>query len=459
MARHPEPILHVDMDAFYASVEQRDDPSLRGRPVAVGGPGGRGVVAAASYEARRFGVHSAMPMVRARRLCPDLVVVSNRFETYREASRAVMAILAGYTPLVEPLSLDEAFLDVAGSVRLFGEPPAIGERIRTEVRARLDLPCSVGVGPTKSVAKLLSGKAKPDGLVHWRVDEVADRLRPLPVSDLWGAGPKTVERLHGFGFRTVGQLVDTDLQTLQRVVGDALGSQLHHLARGDDPRRVTPQEPARSVSAERTFEDDIDDPEVLHRHVLKLAETVGRRLRKGGIAGRTVTLKVRFASFETVTRSSTLPAATDRTHDLVVVATGLLEALRLERVRVRLLGVGVSNLGDGDGARQLTLDAGGPPDEVVAPFADPRWEEVERVADSVVERFGGLGVSYASLLDEERDPDAVSLNHEDRRTSDASATADPSLNHEDRRTPDASATPDPSPNHEDRRTPGAPPGG
>jgi DNA polymerase IV len=414
VARHPEPILHVDMDAFYASVEQRDDPTLRGRPVVVGGAGDRGVVAAASYEARRFGIRSAMPMVRARRLCPDLVVVGNHFDRYREVSRQVMGILTSITPLVEPLSLDEAFLDVAGAVRLFGEPPVIGERIRTQVREELDLPCSVGVGPTKSVAKLLSAEAKPDGLLHWPADEVVARLRPLPIAHLWGAGPRTVERLEGYGFRTVGQLADTDLRTLQRIVGDALGSQLHRLARGEDPRSVTPHEPARSVSAEETFDEDVDDPDELRREILRLAEKVGRRLRRAGLAGRTVTLKVRFASVETVTRSSTLAAPTDRTHDLVVVATGLLEGLRLERARVRLLGVGVSNLGDGDGARQLALvadeaDAG----PVLA--ADPRWEDVDRVADRVAARFGGRGVSFAALLDDEEDPDTVSPTREDRQ--------------------------------------------
>ena len=404
MQPHPEPILHVDMDAFYASVEQRDRPELRGQAVVVGAPAGRGVVAAASYEARRFGVHSAMPMVRARRLCPDLVVVPLRFDRYRDASRSVMTILNHYSPKVEPLSLDEAFVDVAGSVRLFGLPQLIGERIRADVRMHLDLPCSVGVGPTKSVAKLLSGKAKPDGLLHWPTQEVPDRLRPLPVSDLWGAGPKTVERLTGYGFRTIGSIADADLRTLQRVVGDALGAQLHALARGVDPRPVTPHEPARSVSAETTFDEDVDDPEVLRRIVLRLAEKVGRRLRRAQVAGRTVTLKVRFESFETVTRSTTLPHPTDRTRDLVGVATQMLEALRLERVRVRLLGVGVSNLGDGGAARQLTmepqlLDESGP-------WGDERWEQLERVADTVAERFSGIGVSYAALFDDESGPGA-----------------------------------------------------
>jgi DNA polymerase IV len=422
-ARHPEPILHVDMDAFYASVEQRDDPMLKGRPVVVGGAGGRGVVAAASYEARRFGVHSAMPMVRARRLCPDLVIVGNRFDRYGEVSRQVMAILHDVTPLVEPLSLDEAFLDVAGAVRLFGEPPTIGEMIRARVRDALDLPCSVGVGPTKSVAKLLSGKAKPDGLLHWPAGEVVARLRPLPVRDLWGAGPKTVERLESFGLTTVGQVADTDLRTLQRLVGDAAGSKLHQLARGEDPRRVTTTEPARSISAESTFDEDLDDPEVLRRHVLRLSEKVARRLRAGGHAGRTITLRVRFASFETITRSTTLPAPTDRTHDIATIATGLLDALRLERVRVRLLGVGVSNLGDGAGAQQLTLVAG--EDEPLSSdsevalrgrpgIGDPRWREVDEVADHVAERFEGLRVSYASLLDDEEDPAEVAPTADDR---------------------------------------------
>jgi DNA polymerase IV len=393
-----EPILHVDMDAFYASVEQRDDPDLQGRPVVVGGAGDRGVVAAASYEARRFGIRSAMPMVQARRRCPDLVVVGGRFDVYREVSHQVMSVLRDVTPWVEPLSLDEAFLDVRGAVRLFGPPVEIGHRIRREVRRQVDLPCSVGVGPTKSVAKLLSARAKPDGLLHWPAHEVAERLRPLPVSDLWGAGPRTVERLHAYGFTTIGLVADADRRTLQRVVGEALGSHLHELARGEDPRRVTPSEPARSLSAEATFEDDVDDPELLRRHLLRLTEKVGRRLRRAELAGRTVTIKVRFASFETVTRSTTLAEPTDRTHQIAGLARDLLDELRLERARVRLLGVGLSNLVEGEGARQLALD--------VPEATDPRWEQLDQVADEVSERFGQVGVSYASLLDEDDAPDA-----------------------------------------------------
>jgi DNA polymerase-4 len=398
--RHPEPILHVDMDAFYAAVEQLDDPALAGRPVAVGSTSGRGVVAAASYEARAFGVVSAMPMVRARRRCPDLVVVPPRFERYQDVSRQLRGILTAVTPLVEPLALDEAFLDVAGAVHLFGDPPAIGGRIRSEVRERLGLTCSVGVGPTKSVAKLLSDRAKPDGLLHWRRDEVVARLRPLPVGVLWGAGPRTVERLERYGFRTVGDLADAEPTTLTQVVGVALAQQLQELARGIDPRPVLPHEPARSVSSETTFDEDVDDPVLLERRLLALASDVGARLRREGIAGRTVGIKVRFADFRTITRAHTLTRPTDRTHDLHEIAVGLLDALRLERVRVRLLGVRVTNLMEPDAVEQLTLLHGTA--EPVRPRRDGRrWEGVDRASDAIARRWGEGIVSFAALLDDE----------------------------------------------------------
>ncbi len=379
------------MDAFYASVEQRDRPDLRDRPVAVGGSGDRGVVAAASYEARRFGVTSAMPMVRARRLCPDLVVVAPDFDKYREVSDRVRGIMRSYTPLVEPLALDEAFLDVAGAERLFGTPVEIGHRIRGDVRRETALACSVGVATNKFLAKLCSDKAKPDGLLHLPTEQVRRFLDPLPVSDLWGAGPKTTERLHAYGFRTVGQVAEADARTLERVLGGANGRQLHRLARGEDDRAVVPHEPAKSISAEETFAEDVDDDQVLRTELLRLSAKVGRRLRAAGVAGRTVTLKVRFSSFRTVTRSTTLELPTDRTHDLVEHATALLDQLRLERARVRLLGVGVSNLEEGAAARQLALDA------------DHRWEDAERTADALRERFGGDVVTYGALIDDEED--------------------------------------------------------
>ncbi len=386
MERPPEPILHVDMDAFYTSVEQRDDPSLRRRPVAVGGRGNRGVVAAASYEARRFGVHSAMPMVRARRLCPGLVVVPPDFGKYRAVSGVVREVLLSYTPLVEFLALDEAFLDVGGSGRLFGQPSQIATRLRADVRRETGLVCSVGAAPNKFLAKLCSTKAKPDGLLHLPHTQVEAFLRPLPVSDLSGAGQKMVERLERYGFHTIGQVADSDALTLERVLGGRLGAQLHRLAHGTDHRPVTPHEPAKSVSAEETFDHDVDDPEHLHRELLRLCERVGQRLRSSRLAGRTITLKVRFASFETITRSVTLELHTERTHDLVALAGDLLNGLRLERARVRLLGVAVSSLAAGAAARQLALDG------------DSRWEDAERAADRLHARFGAGTVTYGALL-------------------------------------------------------------
>jgi DNA polymerase-4 len=400
--RHPESILHVDMDAFYASVEQRDDPALSGRPVAVGSPTGRGVVAAASYEARVFGVRSAMPMVRARRLCPDLVVVPPRFARYREVSDLLMRILRGVTPLVEPLSLDEAFLDVAGAVRLFGPPPEIAGHVREQVRSELALPCSVGVGPTKSVAKLLSGLAKPDGLLHWPAEEVVTNLRPLPVTMLWGAGPRTAERLVEHGLTTIGDVADTDLRLLRRLVGDALGAQLHALAQGIDPRRVEPVQEARSISAETTFDEDVDDPVVLERRLQRLATGVSRRLRAQGLAARTVTVKIRFADHRDMTRSQTLDRPSDRTHELVAAARALLEALRLDRARVRLIGFRLSGLGAPETVAQLSLldDAGSAVTEE-GHVVGERWGALDRAADAIAERYGSPAVSFASLLDDE----------------------------------------------------------
>jgi DNA polymerase IV len=399
---HPEPILHVDMDAFYASVEQHDDATLSGRPVAVGSATGRGVVAAASYEARVFGVRSAMPMVRARRLCPDLVVVAPRFDRYREVSDQLMGILRDVTPQVEPLSLDEAFLDVNGALRLFGDPTRIGASIRQRVRDELGLPCSVGIGPTKSVAKLLSGLAKPDGLLHWPVEEVEARLRPLPVHLLWGAGPRTTERLLEHGLATVGDVADVDVRLLQRIVGEATGRQLHALAHGDDPRPVETVHEARSISAETTFEDDVDDPVVLERRLQRIGTEVTRRLRSQGLAARTVTVKIRFADHRDLSRSHTLPRATDRTHELVGAAQLLLRAMRLERRRVRLIGLRLSGLGRPGPVTQLALlDDDGQATDDEGRIPGERWDALDRAADAIVARYGRPAVSFASLLDDE----------------------------------------------------------
>lgn len=390
--RPAEPILHVDMDAFYAAVEVRNDPSLAGLPVLVGGAGGRGVVAAASYEARVYGISSAMPMARALCLCPDAVVVRPDFAAYAEASRHLREVFLDHTPLVEPLALDEAFLDVGGAVRLLGPPEVIGHRLRHRILDRLGLVASVGVAPNKFLAKLCSGKAKPDGLLHLRADHVDVFLAPLPVRDLWGVGTATAEKLERFGVRTVAELRALPSDTLRRVLGPAAAGSLAALARGRDDRTVVPWEAAKGMSAEETFDRDVDDPVVLKRELLRLAEKVARRLRHGRVAARTVTLKLRYASFQTITRSTTLATPTDGATALHAETAALIDALRLERVRVRLIGLGTSNLVPVGAARQLGL------------YDDDRWGRLERAADVARGRFGDAAVTRGALLDDDDAP-------------------------------------------------------
>jgi DNA polymerase-4 len=378
------------MDAFYASVEVLADPSLAGRPVLVGGQGGRGVVASASYEARAMGVGSAMPMARALRLCPDAVVVSPDFGRYQQVSAGLHQIFRSVTPLVEPLSLDEAFLDVGGSVRLFGSPAALGAMLRRRIRDELGLPASVGVAPNKFLAKLCSTKAKPDGLLHLPAVGVGEFLRPLGVRDLWGVGEQTAVRLERFGVRTVGALADLPATTLSRLVGPAAARQLHQLACGSDDRPVVAAEAAKGMSAEETFDRDVDDPEVLRRELLRLAEKVARRLRRGQVAARTVTLKLRYANFVTITRSKTLAAPTDQATELHHEVSALLDALRLQRVRVRLVGLGTANLVPQSASRQLGL------------LDDDRWALLDRAADDARSRFGDAAVTRGALLDDDR---------------------------------------------------------
>ncbi|MGH3666088.1 MAG: DNA polymerase IV [Egibacteraceae bacterium] len=387
--RPAEPILHVDMDAFYASVEVRRDPALAGRPVLVGGAGGRGVVASASYEARAYGIRSAMPMARALRLCPDAVVVSSDFAVYHEVSAQLRGIFESVTPLVEPLSLDEAFLDVGGSIRLFGPPPAIGEWLRARIHGELGLTASVGVAPNKYLAKLCSTKAKPDGLLHLPADRVTAFLATLGVRDLWGVGAQTAAKLERFGIRTIADVAATPPATLARILGSAAAEQLGRLARGADDRPVVPFEAAKGMSAEETFDRDVDDPAVLRRELLRLAEKVARRLRRGGVAARTVTLKLRYANFTTVTRSRTRTLPTDQATQLHDEAAALLDALRLERVRVRLVGLGTANLVPVDASRQLDL------------LDDERWSLLERAADDARGRFGEAALTRGALLDDE----------------------------------------------------------
>ena len=331
-------ILHVDMDAFYASVELIDRPELRGLPVIVGAGSGRGVVLSATYEARRMGVHSAMPMARARRLCPTAHIIGPDHARYSAVSKGVMEIFRSITPLVEPLSLDEAFLDVGGAIRRLGSPRVIAEQIRATVEAEQRITCSVGVAATKFVAKLASSRCKPDGLLVVPADQAIDYLHPLPVSALWGVGEKTAEHLSRLGLRTVGQLAHTPLATLRRGLGPAVGQQLYDLAWGRDPRRVVAEHVEKSIGAEETFAVDVDDPQVLLRELLRLSDRTARRLRAAGASGRTVVLKVRFADFTTITRSKTLREPTDVARDIYACVRVLYDSLRLERARVRLVG-------------------------------------------------------------------------------------------------------------------------
>jgi DNA polymerase-4 len=386
-------VLHVDMDAFYASVEVRDRPDLRGLPVIVGGGGTRGVVLSATYEARKLGVRSAMPMSRARRLAPRAVVVEPRHRRYAEASASVMEVFRSVTPLVEPLSLDEAFLDVRGARRRLGSPRQVGEWVRATIEEEQGITCSVGVATTKFVAKLASAHCKPDGLLVVPADGVVAFLHPLPVGALWGVGDKTEEALARLGLRTVGDLASTPVSTLQRALGQAAGSHLAALAWGRDERRVTPQEPEKSVGAEETFSTDVDDPAVVRRELLRLSERTAARLRAQGVVGRTVSVKIRFADFSTITRARTLTEATDVAKVVYETALALYDALGLERARIRLVGVRLEQLAPADSQ----------PHQLLLGERDQGWREAEQAVDRAARRFGAGAVRPAALVDPRRD--------------------------------------------------------
>jgi DNA polymerase-4 len=394
-------MLHVDMDAFYASVEIKKQPELRGRPVVVGG-GHRGVVAAASYEARRYGVRSAMSMSHALRLCPRAVVLPPDRAAYQEASNQVMAILRDVTPLVEPLSLDEAFLDVSGSVRLYGRPGAIAAAIRRRVSEQLELTCSVGVAPTKFVAKLASAHCKPDGLLVVPAAQVLDFLHPLPVTALWGVGARTAETMHRLGIRTVGDLAVTPLDTLRRAVGSASAEHLSALAHGLDPRAVQPHEVEKSISSDRTLDVDLTDETEVCRELLRLSEDVGTRVRERGFAARTIGIKIRYADFRTVTRVRTLPTWTDSTGEMYETAVDLYRGLGLDRPRIRLVGVKAENLREaGAIPEQLTLDMSSTPASV------PGRNRADQAIDAARARFGSAAVRPGSLVASPGDPAAA----------------------------------------------------
>jgi len=381
------------MDAFYASVEIRDRPELAGQPVVVGGTGGRGVVLSASYQARAFGVRSAMPVGRAQRMCPRAVFVPPRHREYAAVSKEVMAIFGAVTPEVEPLALDEAFLDVSGALRRLGAPTGIARGIRAQVAKQQGISCSVGVAPTKFVAKIASARCKPDGLLVIPRDGVLDFLHPLPVAALWGVGERTGETLSRLGLRTVGDIAHAPLASLQHELGVAQGTHLAALAWGRDERRVTPHAAEKSIGAEETFAADIDDPERIRRELLKLSGRTAHSLRASGCVARTVSVKIRLASFKTMTRSRTLPYPTDVTHEIYATACSLYSSAGLDRgAQLRLVGVRVSGLVPATRANaQLTFD-----DRPVG------WREAERAVDQIASRFGSRAVRPAALVE---DPD------------------------------------------------------
>ena len=414
-------VLHVDMDAFFASVEVLDDPALVGRPVIVGGAGPRGVVAACTYEARRFGVRSAMASSVARRLCPDAVFVAGRYHRYVEESTKLHAIFEDVTPLVEGISLDEAFLDVTGAVRLLGDGPSIAAGIRERVADELRLRCSVGVGRSKLIAKLASKAAKPvadragiregPGVVEVAPADEPGFLRPLPIRALWGVGPVTATRLEGLGVRTVGDLAALPSATLERHLGNAQGAHLSALSRGIDDRPVVPVQEAKSIGHEETFPSDLWDPDTLHRHLGRMVEAASSHLRDAGLVARTVTVKLRFGDFTLITRSHTLARPVDSAPAVGAVAGALFDTVDLAR-GVRLLGVSLSGFTDLGVGTQLTLaldDPDGHPD--AGPGDGPliraheealrlqdTWGGITEAVDAIRARYGRSSVGPASLV-------------------------------------------------------------
>jgi DNA polymerase-4 len=395
----PRTILHVDMDAFYVSVELLRRPELRGRPVVVGGEGRRGVVAAASYEARAHGVFSAMPSARARQLCPDAVFLPGDHATYAEVSARVMAIFRSVTPLVEPLSLDEAFLDVTGALRSTGPGRVIAAHLRERVRDEEGLTCSVGIAPSKFLAKLASGAAKPiasptgplpgPGVVEVEPGRELEFLHPLPVSAMWGVGPVTLEKLRRLGVSTVGDLARLPLRTLTSSLGKAAGTHLHQLAHAIDPRPVEPDRPLKSISHEETYSHDLVDPDRIHREVVRQSDAVAARLRARELRGRTVTVKVRFGDFRTVTRSVTVAVPVDTGPEITRAASDLLAELDLG-AGIRLLGVGVTGLVDGR-IEQLSFAD-------VAESSRPSWGEASEAIDQIRARFGDTAIGPAASV-------------------------------------------------------------
>lgn len=381
-------IIHVDMDAFYASVELIDRPELRGTPVIIGGMGGRGVVLSATYEARALGVHAAMPMATAQRLAPSAVVIRPRHDRYAEVSAGVMEIFRSITPEVEPLSLDEAFLDVAAAIRRLGRPRDIATMIRQRVWQEQHITCSVGIAANKFLAKLASTAIKPNGLLLVPPQHVIDFLHPLPVNALWGVGPKTAEQLTALGLKTVADIAHTPRETLLRTLGEAQGMHLYELAWGRDEREVVSQQREKSLGNETTFAYDTDDLDVILSRLRELCDSVAYRLRKHEVMGSTVVLKLRMSDFKTVSRSVTLPAPVDTAHEIYSTIKRSLLAYMTKPQRVRLVGVRVENLcAASEAPAQLELGQ-----------VELRWRDAEIAMDAAHQRFGKGAITSARTL-------------------------------------------------------------
>jgi DNA polymerase-4 len=387
-------IIHLDMDAFYASVEQRDDPKLRGKPVIVGGHPTRGVVLAASYEVRPFGVRSAMPMSRAVRLAPSAIVVSPRFTAYADASDKIFGIFEKVTPLIEPLSLDEAFLDVTGSITLFGPPAKIAADLRARIAKELELPCSAGIAEVKFVAKIASDLAKPNGQREVPAGTARAFLAPLPISRLWGVGPKSEEALKARGLRTIGDVAARSLEDVERELGDD-GRHLWELSLGIDDRPVVPDREAKSIGAQDTFEHDVMGKEALVHQLHSQALRVGRRMRRAGVKGRVVQLYIKYSDFTLITRRKTLDEPTDDGQLLYREACALLSRVDLRRP-IRLTGVSAQELGHGQG--QLGL---------FEPQGPTRTDKLNRALDAISSKFGSAAIVTADLAAEAPEEEAV----------------------------------------------------
>jgi DNA polymerase-4 len=385
-----EPILHVDMDSFFVEVERLAAPELVGRPVAVGGAGPRGVIASASYEARSYGARSAQPTAIARRLCPELIVVPADHARYAEVSEDVFALFRSFTPVVEGLSLDEAFLDVSGLRLHHVSPVEVGEAIRSAIRSELGLPASVGVASVKFIAKLASEAAKPDGIRHVPTSEQLRFLHALPASAMWGVGPATLAALARLGVETVGDIATLPEMSLVNAVGPSAGRQLHELSSGRDTREVTPDIAAKSISVEETFENDLVGTELVETALMGHAQRLSGRLRRAGLRGRTITLKVRYPDFSTITRSQTTTMAVDGGRQLFLLAIELLNGLGGPAEPVRLLGLGASGLEPAAMPQQLDIDN------------NAGWDSIESAIAGVRERFGDSALGPARLIDSKK---------------------------------------------------------